>query len=131
MIRQAITKSSNKLENLSIQEQGVGSFDLNEFVEQLTNLENLPRSIVHPFNVDLSTENSFVSVYMSPFNIQKYYSTMMETSIILTVMDREVDIFKITDLEIYQIEGPTPIQNSDESPSEKSDNSCMQFALSN
>ena len=72
-----------------------------------------------------------MSAYMSPFNIQKYYTTMMETSIILTVMDREVDAFKVADLEIYQIEGPTPVQNSDESPSEKSDNSCLQFALSN
>lgn len=64
-IKQAIIKSSKKIKNLSITEQGAGVFDLEGFFQLITKStsKNL-RAMIYPFKVDFRSN----STYFLPFS---------------------------------------------------------------
>ena len=63
MIKHAIIRSSKKLKNLSITEQGAGVFDLDKFISELQNAATV-RPTIYPNKIDLRGNNT----YFLPFN---------------------------------------------------------------
>ena len=64
LIKQAIQKSSIKLKDWSIVEQGEGKFNLDGFYEQLSSLNDLPKIQVYPYLMDLTSNSD----YFLPFS---------------------------------------------------------------
>ena len=76
----------------------------------MMNLEQLPRYIVQPYTLDLTSE------YFAPVNRQKFYASMQDFSVEYTILNREMPVYRIVDFE-SELSDPTLVR-------------CLEFELS-
>ena len=76
-------KTSKRLKNLAMSEQGAGVFDLDAFYSEVVNASSGQMSIVYPQRLDLRHN----STYFLPFSRQSFYSSMMPISMNTTFIN--------------------------------------------
>ena len=62
-------------------------------MHQMTNLDSLPRYLVQPYALDLTSE------YFAPVNRQKFYASMQDFSVEYTILNREMPAYLIVGFE--------------------------------
>ena len=72
------------------------------------NLEGLPQTLVYPYFIDLTNDDE-KDTYLAPFNSQKFYPTMMDTSITVTLMNRMMAAYRVVEFQPKLVDAPASI----------------------